>query len=73
MVYPTRKLEIGERKKMNVKLIAMIVVIVIVSAALIGVYYANQQSSQNQTGTITVVDDQGTQTTLDAVPQRIVS
>jgi iron complex transport system substrate-binding protein len=46
---------------------------VIVSAALIGVYYANQPSNQNQTGTIVVVDDQGTQTTLEAVPQKIVS
>jgi iron complex transport system substrate-binding protein len=73
MVYPTRKLEMRERKKMNIKLIAIIAIIVIVSAALIGVYYANQPSSQNQTGTITVVDDQGTQTTLDVVPKKIVS
>jgi iron complex transport system substrate-binding protein len=58
---------------MNKKLIAIIAVIVIVSAALIGVYYANQPSNQNQTGTIVVVDDQGTQTTLEAVPQKIVS
>jgi iron complex transport system substrate-binding protein len=57
----------------NIKLIAVIAVIVIVSAALIGVYYLNQSSNPNATGTITIVDDQGTQTTLDAVPQRIVS
>ena len=58
---------------MNVKLIAVIAVIAIASAALIGVYYANPPSSQNQTGTIAVVDDQGTQTTLEAVPKKIVS
>jgi len=58
---------------MNVKLIAVIAVIVISSAALIGVYYANPPSSQNQIGTIAVVDDQGTQTTLEAVPKKIVS
>ncbi len=58
---------------MNIKLIAVIAVIVIASAALIGVYYAYQPSNQKQTGTIAVVDDQGTQTTLEAVPQKIVS
>jgi iron complex transport system substrate-binding protein len=57
----------------NIKLIAVIAVIVIVSAALIGVYYLNQSSNPNATGAITIVDDQGTQTTLGAVPQRIVS
>jgi iron complex transport system substrate-binding protein len=54
------------------KIIAIIAVIVILSAALIGVYYFNQPSNQNQTGAITIVDDEGTTTTLNAVPQRIV-
>jgi iron complex transport system substrate-binding protein len=57
----------------NIKIIAVIAVIVIVSAALIGVYYLNTPASQNQTGIITVVDDQGTTVTLNAVPQKIVS
>jgi iron complex transport system substrate-binding protein len=56
------------------KLIAVIAVIVILSAAFIGVYYFNQISSQNQgSGAIVLVDDQGYQTTLSAVPQRIIS
>lgn len=57
----------------NIKLIAVVAVIVIVSAALIGVYYLNQSLNPNATGAITIVDDQGTQTTLGAVSQRIVS
>jgi iron complex transport system substrate-binding protein len=57
---------------MNVKILAIITTVIIVSAALIGVFYLGQSPNQNQTGAITIVDDQGTITTLDAVPQRIV-
>ena len=57
----------------NLKIIALIAVIVIVSAALIGVYYINPPSGQTQGGAITVVDDQGTTIALNAVPQKIVS
>ncbi len=57
----------------NIKIIALVTVAVIVSAALIGIYYLNPPPGQNLAGEIVIVDDQGTQTTLDAVPQRIVS
>lgn len=57
----------------NIKIIALVIVAVIVSAALIGIYYLNSPPGQNLAGEIVIVDDQGTQTTLDAVPQRIVS
>jgi iron complex transport system substrate-binding protein len=57
----------------NIKIIALVIVAVIVSAALIGIYYLNPPPGQNLAGEIVIVDDQGTQTTLDAVPQRIVS
>jgi iron complex transport system substrate-binding protein len=57
----------------NIKIIALVIVAVIVSAALIGIYHLNSPPGQNLAGEIVIVDDQGTQTTLDAVPQRIVS
>lgn len=57
----------------NIKIIALVTVAVIVSMALIGIYYLNSPPGQNLAGEIVIVDDQGTQTTLDAVPQRIVS
>jgi iron complex transport system substrate-binding protein len=62
-----------DKKMKNIKIIAVIAVIVIVSAALVGVYYLNTNPSQNPTGAITVVDDEGTTTTLPAVPQKIVT
>lgn len=58
---------------MQIKIIAILAIVIVVSAALVGVYYFNQPSTQNQTGAITLVDDQGTTTTLNTVPQRIVS
>jgi iron complex transport system substrate-binding protein len=61
------------KRMKNIKIIAVIAVIVIVSAALVGVYYLNPPASQNPTGAITVVDDQGTTITLDAIPEKIVS
>ncbi|HSV50217.1 MAG TPA: hypothetical protein VLH35_07860, partial [Candidatus Acidoferrales bacterium] len=57
----------------NLKIIAVIAVLVIVSAALIGVYYLNPPANQTPGGAITVVDDQGTTIALNAIPQRIVS
>lgn len=58
----------------NVKILAVIAIIAIVSAALIYVFYTNQTTNQNQgEGPIVITDDQGYQTTLDAVPQRIIS
>ena len=58
---------------MKTKTILAIAVIAILSVSIVYVYYATQNSNNQQTGQITIVDDQGTETVLPAVPQRIVS
>ena len=55
------------------KLVAIIAAIVIISSVFIYVYYATQTQNNPAQGDITVVDDQGYETTLTEVPQRIVS
>lgn len=55
------------------KIIAIIVALVIVSSAFVYVYYATQTQNTPSEGDITIVDDQGYETTLPAVPQKIVS
>lgn len=59
--------------KLN-KIIIIIALIAIVLVASVSVYYFTQNTNpqEGQQG-ITIVDDQGTQTTLNGVPQRIVS
>jgi iron complex transport system substrate-binding protein len=55
------------------KIIAIITTIVILSTVFIYSYYSTQtQTQKGQEGTI-VIDDQGYQTTLTSVPQRIIS
>lgn len=41
----------------NIKIIALVIVAVIVSAALIGIYYLNSPPGQNLAGEIVIVDD----------------
>jgi iron complex transport system substrate-binding protein len=50
----------------------LLTVIIVVSGAAIYLSYSGQNANP-QTGQITIVDDQGYQTTLSAVPERIVS
>lgn len=57
----------------HIKIITLIAIAAIVSATLIGVYYINSPTGQNQTGITVIVDDQGTEITLNEVPKRIVS
>jgi iron complex transport system substrate-binding protein len=47
-------------------------IIAILAVSIVYVYYSTQNSNQ-QTGQITITDDQGTEIILPAVPQRIVS
>ncbi len=58
---------------MKTKTILAIAIIAILSVSVVYIYYATQNSNPPQTGQITIVDDQGTETILPAVPQRIVS
>jgi iron complex transport system substrate-binding protein len=55
------------------KIIAIIATIVIISTVFIYTYYSTQTQIQQGKEGVTVVDDQGYQTTLTAVPQRIIS
>jgi iron complex transport system substrate-binding protein len=59
---------------MNLKKISVLVIIaVIIVAAFVYVYYSTNTSASQTQGGITLTDDEGYQTTLTAVPQRIIS
>ena len=57
---------------MKTKAILATAIIAILAVSIVYIYYSTQNSNQ-QTGQITIVDDQGTEIILPAVPQRIVS
>jgi iron complex transport system substrate-binding protein len=52
---------------------AIVTAIVVLSVVFIYVYYSTQTPAQSGQEGVTVVDDEGYQTTLVAVPQRIIS
>jgi iron complex transport system substrate-binding protein len=58
--------------KKTIYAITIIVIAAIISAALIYVYYDTTQNETTQKN-ITVIDDEGTSTTLTSIPQRIIS
>jgi iron complex transport system substrate-binding protein len=55
------------------KILAIVATIVVLSVVFIYAYYSTQTPTQTGQEGITVVDDEGYQTTLFAVPQRIIS
>lgn len=59
--------------KTIIYVVAIISIVVVLSASLIYIYHPGQASTQSSSGSISIVDDEGYVTTLTSLPQRIVS